>query len=169
MAARSSSIKPLIAARPGYINLVLLAKMISTFDQMPGGRICINLIASQNENESEVEGEGVRYPKEQRYELMEEEVSILKALWTTRGPVNFEGKFHKRSGAHIRPRPHQQPFPKFNLGGGSRQAWELSAKHSDAHLFWGPAGKDHLEHCRDQGDGARAWPRKRSASACGCR
>jgi alkanesulfonate monooxygenase len=84
MAARSSTIKPLIAARPGYINPVLLAKMISTFDQMSGGRICINLIAGQNE--SEVEGEGVRYPKEQRYELMEEEVSILKALWTARGP-----------------------------------------------------------------------------------
>ena len=39
MAARSSKIKPLIAARPGYINPVLLAKMISTFDQMSGGRI----------------------------------------------------------------------------------------------------------------------------------
>ena len=135
MAARSSHIKPLIAARPGYINPVLLAKMISTFDQMSGGRICINLIAGQNE--SEVEGEGVRYAKEERYALMEEEVSILKALWTTRGPLNFEGKFHKLSGAHIRPRPHQQPFPKFYLGGGSRQAWELSAKHSDVHLFWG--------------------------------
>ncbi len=135
MAARSSTIKPLIAARPGYINPVLLAKMISTFDQMSGGRICVNLIAGQNE--SEVEGEGVRYPKEERYALMEEEVSIVKALWTTRGPLNFEGKFHKLSGAHIRPRPLQQPFPKFYLGGGSRQAWELSAKHSDVHLFWG--------------------------------
>src|SRR3984893_19143633 len=68
---------------------------------------------------------------------MEEEVSILKALWTTRGPLNFEGQFHKLSGAHIRPRPLQQPFPRFYLGGGSRQAWELSAKHSDVHLFWG--------------------------------
>ena len=50
MAACSSFIKPLIAARPGYINPVLLAKMISTFDQMSGGRICINLIAGQNES-----------------------------------------------------------------------------------------------------------------------
>jgi alkanesulfonate monooxygenase len=129
MAARSSKIKPLIAARPGYFNPVLLAKMISTFDQLSDGRICINLIAGQNE--SEVESEGVRYAKEERYALMEEEVSILKALWTTRGPVHFEGKFHTLSGAHIR------PFPKFYLGGGSRAAWELSAKHSDVHLFWG--------------------------------
>jgi alkanesulfonate monooxygenase len=135
MAARSSKIKPLIAARPGYINPVLLAKMISTFDQMSGGRICVNLIAGQNE--SEVEAEGIRYAKEERYALMEEEVSILKALWTTHGPVHFKGRFHTLSGAHIRPRPQQVPYPKFYLGGGSRQAWEMSAKHSDVHLFWG--------------------------------
>jgi alkanesulfonate monooxygenase len=135
MAARSAGIKPLIAARPGYINPVLMAKMISTFDQMSGGRICVNLIAGQNE--SEVEAEGVRHAKEERYALMEEEVSILKALWTSRVPVHFQGKFHTIAGAHVRPRPLQQPFPKFYLGGGSRQAWEMSAKHSDVHLFWG--------------------------------
>jgi alkanesulfonate monooxygenase len=135
MAARSSRIKPLIAARPGYINPVLLAKMISTFDHMSGGRICVNLIAGQNE--SEVEAEGIRQPKEERYALMEEEVSILKALWTAHGPTHFQGRFHTISGAHIRPRPFQQPFPKFYLGGGSREAWQMSAKHSDVHLFWG--------------------------------
>jgi alkanesulfonate monooxygenase len=27
--------------------------------------------------------------------------------------------------------------PRFYLGGGSAEAWELSAKHSDVHLFWG--------------------------------
>jgi len=135
MAARSAIIKPLIAARPGYINPVLMAKMISTFDQMSGGRICINQIAGQNE--SEVEAEGVRHPKEERYALMEEEVSILKALWTTPGQVHFHGKFHTLSGAHVRPKPLQKPYPKFYLGGGSRQAWEVSAKHSDVHLFWG--------------------------------
>jgi alkanesulfonate monooxygenase len=135
MAARSNSIKPLIAARPGYINPVLMAKMIATFDQMSGGRICINLIAGQNE--SEVEAEGVHYAKEERYALMEEEVSILKAIWTTSGPVHFAGKFHAISGAHVRPKPLQKPFPKFYLGGGSLQAWQMSAKHSDVHLFWG--------------------------------
>jgi alkanesulfonate monooxygenase len=135
MAARSSKIKPLIAARPGYINPVLLAKMVSTFDQMSGGRICINLIAGQNE--SEVEGEGIKYAKEERYDLMEEEVRILKLLWTNRKAISFEGKFHKLTNAQIRPRMLQQPHPKFYLGGGSRQAWEISAKHSDVHLFWG--------------------------------
>src|SRR3984893_3851873 len=135
MAARSAKIKPLIAARPGYINPVLLAKMISSFDQMSGGRICVNLIAGQNE--SEVAGEGVRYAKEERYALMEDEVSILKALWTARGPVNFQGRFHTLSSAHIRPRPLQKPISRVSLVGGSLSGSEMSAKHSDVHLFWG--------------------------------
>ena len=37
--AFSSSIKPLIAARPGYVDPVLLAKMISTFNQMAGDHL----------------------------------------------------------------------------------------------------------------------------------
>src|SRR6476646_10117269 len=134
MAARSSKIKPLIAARPSYINPVLLAKMIATFDQLSGGRICINLIAGQSEAENE--SEGIKWGKEERYEIMDEEVSILKALWTARGPLTWDGKFYQLKGAQIRPHPLQQPYPRFYLGGGSQQAWEISAKHSDVHLFW---------------------------------
>ncbi|MBT6272566.1 MAG: LLM class flavin-dependent oxidoreductase, partial [Chromatiales bacterium] len=143
MAARSSSIKPLIAARPGYINPVLLAKMISTFDALSGGRISVNLIAGQAE--AEVQGEGVRYTKEDRYALMNEEVEILKALWTASEPLDFDGRFHQIKGASIAPKPTQQPYPKFYLGGGSQEAWEISAKHSDVHLFWG----DTPEHIAD--------------------
>jgi alkanesulfonate monooxygenase len=135
MVGRSKSIRMLVAARPSYINPVLLAKMISTFDQLSGGRICINLIAGQSEAENA--SEGIRWGKEERYEIMDEEVSILKALWTTRGPVTYDGKFYQLKDTQIRPYPLQKPYPKFYLGGGSRQAWEISAKHSDVHLFWG--------------------------------
>ena len=135
MVARSKSIRMLVAARPSYINPVLLAKMIATFDQLSGGRICINLIAGQSEAENQ--SEGIRWGKEARYEIMDEEVSILKALWTTRGPVTFDGKYHQIKGAQIRPHPLQQPHPRFYLGGGSSQAWDVSAKHADVHLFWG--------------------------------
>src|SRR3546814_14303098 len=68
---------------------------------------------------------------------MDEEVAILKALWTATGAVNFEGRFHTLRGARIAPPPFQRPHPRFYLGGGSGQAWEISAKHADVHLFWG--------------------------------
>ncbi|MEM7255017.1 MAG: LLM class flavin-dependent oxidoreductase [Pseudomonadota bacterium] len=135
MAARTTRIKPLIAARPGYINPVLLAKMISTFDQFSNGRISVNLIAGQAE--SEVQGEGVHIAKEDRYRQMAEEVSILKALWAAEDDIDFDGDFHTLRGAKINPPPCQQPHPKFYLGGGSEEAWQMSAQHSDVHLFWG--------------------------------
>ena len=135
LAARSQSIKMLIAARPGYINPVLLAKMIATLDNLSGGRVSVNLIAGQFE--AELEADGIRYAKEDRYALMDEEVSILKALWTANRPVDFAGRFYTLRQASIRPRIVQRPHPAFYLGGGSQQAAELSAKHSDVHLFWG--------------------------------
>jgi alkanesulfonate monooxygenase len=134
MVARSKSIRMLVAARPSYINPVLLAKMIAAFDQLSGGRICINLIAGQSEQENA--SEGIKWRKEERYEIMEEEVALLKMLWT-QPAVTFDGKFYQLKDAQVRPRPFQRPHPPFYLGGGSRQAWEISAKHSDVHLFWG--------------------------------
>ena len=135
MAARSKRIKPLIAARPGYFNPVHLAKMIATFDQMTEGRIAINLIAGQSEKE--LLSEGIRMAKDDRYAMMDEEVTIMKALWTAKGPTDFKGRFHHLEGSQVRPRTVQKPYPKFYLGGGSMPAWEMSAKHSDVHLMWG--------------------------------
>jgi alkanesulfonate monooxygenase len=135
MLGQSRTIKMLVAARPGYVNPVLLAKMIAALDQLSGGRVAVNLIAGQSD--AEAQAEGIVWTKQQRYEMMDEEVSILKALWTSRGKVDFEGRYHTLRGARIAPHPLQQPYPRFYLGGGSRQAWEISAKHADVHLFWG--------------------------------
>jgi alkanesulfonate monooxygenase len=114
---------------------VQLAKMGATFDQLSGGRLAVNLIAGQSE--AEALAEGISLAKQDRYALLEEDVSIMKALWSARGPVDFAGRFHTLKGARIVPRPLQSPYPRFYLGGGSAEAWEISAKHSDIHLFWG--------------------------------
>jgi alkanesulfonate monooxygenase len=135
LAGRHSRIRMLVAARPGYINPVMLARMITAYDQLTGGRIAVNLIAGQSELENAADG--IRIAKEDRYALMEEEVGILKRLWTDEEPLHHEGRFHTLQGARVLPRPFQRPHPRFYLGGGSREAWELSAKHSDVHLFWG--------------------------------
>ncbi|HEY1413540.1 MAG TPA: LLM class flavin-dependent oxidoreductase [Rhodopila sp.] len=131
--AKTQRITALVAARPGYINPVQLARMGATFDRLSGGRLAVNLIAGQSE--ADTAADGIVLAKEDRYALMDEDVSIMKALWSTRAPVNFEGRFHTLKGARIS--PHLSRVPRFYLGGGSAEAWELSAKHSDVHLFWG--------------------------------
>src|SRR3546814_18104867 len=81
---RSRSIRMLVAARPGYVNPVLLAKMITAFDQLSGGRVAVNLIAGQRENETAAEG--IRWSQADRYDLMDEEVAILQE----RGSIGSE-------------------------------------------------------------------------------
>lgn len=166
MAAQTSRIAPLIAARPGYMNPVLLAKMIATFDQMSGGRICVNLIAGQADQE--ILSEGISLAKEDRYAIMEEEVSIMKALWTSEDPVYFKGRFHEVNGAIVVPKPLQKPYPKFYLGGGSEEAWEMSAKHSDVHLFWGDLPETIATNIADIRERAAAY-RRRDAIGFGMR
>lgn len=131
--ARTRSIRMLVAARPGYVSPVLLARMIGAMDRLSGGRVAVNLIAGQSDDEAREDG--VLLSKDDRYALMDEDVTVMKALWSQGAPLNFEGRFHSLRGARVRPRP--QTPPRFYLGGGSPQAWEVSAKHADVHLFWG--------------------------------
>ena len=133
-AARTKHIAPLIALRSGYCNPTLSAKMFATLDRMSGGRLCVNLIAGLNDDDTRADG--ILDSKEIRYEKMDEEVQIMKRLWTSNEPIGFEGK-HYQVNQVIEPKPLQQPHPPFFLGGGSDQALEISARHSTVHLFWG--------------------------------
>jgi alkanesulfonate monooxygenase len=132
--ARTERIRMLVAARPGYVNPVLMARMVGAMEQLSGGgRVAVNLIAGQSDTEALQDG--ITLAKEDRYAQMEEDVTIMKRLWSDGTPFHFDGRFTKLQGARIAPRPTRPP--RFYLGGGSMEAWEVSAKHSDVHLFWG--------------------------------
>jgi len=135
IAARTERIKPLVAARPGLIAPTVMAKMISTFDQLSGGRVCINLIAGGSY--AEMAADGDFHSHDERYEMMDETVTIMKRVWTEDSPVTFTGKHFRVENAVVMPRPFQQPHPPFYLGGISRAAREVCAKHADVYLLWG--------------------------------
>lgn len=131
--ARTSTLRMLVASRPGYASPVLMARMIGAMDRLSGGRVAVNLIAGQSD--AEATQDGITLAKEDRYAHMEEDVRIMKHLWSSSEPLNFEGRFHTLKGARAMPRP-RKPM-RFYLGGGSPEAWALSARHADVHLFWG--------------------------------
>jgi alkanesulfonate monooxygenase len=143
VAAHTTSLKLLLALKPGFIHPVAQAKMISAFDQMTNGRIAINLIIGSSAKDAVAEGQ--IGPKEDRYRQLEEEVMLLKRLWTEEAVVH-EGEFHRTNAPMIVPKPYQSPYPEFFLGGGSDQAADISARHSSVHLFWG----DYPEKIRDE-------------------
>lgn len=131
---QTSSIDMLVAARPGVIAPTMMAKMISTFDQLSGGRIRINLIAGGGVEESRADG--VYLDHDQRYGHMDETVTVMKKCWSERRPFDFEGRHVKVEQADVRPKPFQDPHPPFYIGGLSPAAMEVGTRHADVYLFW---------------------------------
>lgn len=135
VAAKTEKIVPLVAARPGFIAPTVLAKMLSTFDQLTGGRVRVNLIAGGTS--SELEADGSFYGHDERYELFDESLDVMKRAWTEDEPFDFDGKYFKANHIVVKPKPYQKPFPPIYLGGLSEAAKKLCARHADVHLFWG--------------------------------
>ena len=135
IAARTKRLKPLLAVRPGYIVPTMMAKMVSTFDQLTEGRLSLNLIAGPGGAQQAMDG--ITYGHDERYEVMDEAVQIMKCVWTESDPVTYRGRHYQTEGAVVLPRPYQQPHPPFYIGGESEAAQEVGAKHADAYLFWG--------------------------------
>lgn len=131
---QTTSIDMLVAARPGVIAPTMMAKMISTFDQLSGGRVRVNLIAGGGVRESRADG--VYLDHDERYEFMDETVTLMKQCWSERRPFDFEGKHVKVEKADVRPKPLQDPHPPFYIGGVSPAAIEVGTKHADVYLFW---------------------------------
>lgn len=133
--ARTKKIDALLAARAGFIAPTVMAKMISTFDQLSEGRVRINLITGGSAKE--MEADGMFADHDQRYVLLDEAVSLMKQAWEAEEPFDFEGEVYKAKGVDVRPKPFQRPRPPFYLGGMSDAAKTVCAKHADVHLFWG--------------------------------
>jgi alkanesulfonate monooxygenase len=135
IAAHTKRLKPLLAARPGYIVPTMMAKMVSTFDQLSGGRVSINLIAGPGGAQQAMDG--ITYVHDERYEVMDEGVQIMKRVWTEREPVSYTGKHFEIDNAVVLPRPLQEPHPLFYIGGESDAARDVGAKHANVFLVWG--------------------------------
>ena len=135
IAARTERLKPLVAVRAGYMLPQQMAKMFTTFDQLTKGRVYINLIAGPGG--AEQAAEGLFYEHDERYEVMDETVTLMKRLWTEDAPVTYKGKHFQLENGVVRPRPYQSPYPRFYIGGSSPAAKDVGAKQTDVYLFWG--------------------------------
>ncbi len=84
----------------------LLAKQAAEVDMLCGGRFRLGLGVGWNKLEYDALG----MPFDQRGALLEEQVAVLRALWTEKS-VTFDGQFHHLNHAGIAPPPAQQPIP----------------------------------------------------------
>ncbi len=121
MLARTQKIKALVAIKPGYFHPVAHAKMVTALDQLSNGRVYLNLIAGLSEKDAVAEGQ--YGSKEERYAQLEEEVALMKRLWTEEGVVH-DGKYYQTNGPRITaadfPAPSPALLPGRRFGAGRR-------------------------------------------------
>ena len=106
----------------------LVAKQAAAVDVLSGGRLRLGIGIGWNEVEFEALGEDFH----NRGKRSEEQVEVLRALWT-KDVVTYKGKWHSISDAGLNPMPVQQPIPIL-FGGMADPVLRRAAKLGDGWL-----------------------------------
>lgn len=106
----------------------LVAKQAAAIDILSRGRLRLGVGIGWNA----VEFEALNEDFHTRGKRMEEQITVLRALWTQR-EVTFEGRWHHIDHAGLWPMPVQQPIPIW-IGGTADVAIERAARLADGFL-----------------------------------
>ena len=104
---------------------VLVAKQAAALDVLSGGRLRLGIGIGWNP----VEYEGLGADFKNRGRRSEEQVEVLRKLWTEE-LVTFDGRWHKITDAGIKPPPVQRPIPVW-FGGSDDRVLRRLAKLGD--------------------------------------
>lgn len=126
-----------------FRNPALLAKALTTIDNISNGRLEIGLGAGWMDEE--YRAYGYEFPSiGTRLRQLEEGVQILKAMFTAK-KASFKGRYYTVADAFNNPQPVQKPHPPITIGGsGEKTMLRIVAKYADR---WNcPAGYRSFEH-----------------------
>jgi probable F420-dependent oxidoreductase len=107
---------------------VMVAKQAADLDTLCKGRLRLGVGIGWNP--IEYEALGIRF--DDRARRFEEQIEVLRRLWTER-VVTFDGRFHHLHAAGINPRPIQQPIPIW-IGASAEAAVKRAARIADGFL-----------------------------------
>jgi len=107
----------------------LLAKVVATVDQLSNGRVILGVGAGWHRPEFEAysiwDDDKVRVAKTR------EGIELIRKLWTSDKPVNFEGNYYKVMGSVLEPKPVQKPYPPLWFGTTGAYMLKLAARYAD--------------------------------------
>jgi alkanesulfonate monooxygenase len=128
----SERLKFLVAFRPGLVSPTLAAQMATTFQNLSGGRLLLNVVAGGESHEQRSYGDFL--DKTGRYARADEFLTIVRRLWAGE-QVTFVGEHLRVEGAQLARVPEVPPAIYF--GGSSTEAGAVAARHADVYLTWG--------------------------------
>jgi alkanesulfonate monooxygenase len=112
-------------------NPVALAKQLATMDQFSGGRLIMGMASGWYKREFDAMG----IPFEKRGKLMDENLEILRRLWTEE-KVDGTYMSHNISAAVMYPKPVQQPQIPILIGGYVDKVLQRAATTGDGWLTY---------------------------------
>jgi probable F420-dependent oxidoreductase len=113
----------------------LLAKQAAELDLLCGGRLRLGLGIGWNKLEYDALG----VPFDERAAILEEQIPVLRALWTQKS-VTVDGRFHHIRAAGLEPLPVQRPIPIW-IGGHAPAALRRVGRVADGWFpMWRPGG-----------------------------
>ena len=130
--ARTTTLKFLVAFRPGVISPTLAAQMAATYQRISRGRLLLNVVTGGDEVEQRRFGD--RLDHDQRYARTDEFLHVVRSVWSGT-PLDFEGAHYRVEGATLMGVP--DPVPPIYFGGSSDAALPVAARRADVYLTWG--------------------------------
>ena len=131
--SRTTSLKVLLAHRPGFLAPTLAARAYATLDAFHPGRVAMHVITGGDDADQQRDGDFL--DKATRYARTDDFLAVVRQEWESATPFDHEGPFYRvRQGwSSVRP---ATPIPVY-FGGASADAVRVGGKHADVYAFWG--------------------------------
>jgi alkanesulfonate monooxygenase SsuD/methylene tetrahydromethanopterin reductase-like flavin-dependent oxidoreductase (luciferase family) len=122
----------------------MLAKIAATVDIVSGGRLDFGIGAGSRPSipwaRREYDAYGLPYhDSAHAVGSLAEACTVIRRLWTSGQPFDFDGAYIHLTGAFCNPKPVQRPHPPILIGGRSTATLRVVAEHAD---LWNIPGGD---------------------------
>ncbi len=134
-AAHTEHLHMLIAHRPGFLAPTVAARAAASLDHFTGGRVSLNIVSGGSDADLARDGDWSQ--KDTRYARTDEFLDIMRQVWTSATPFDYEGTHYRVKNAFSDIKPLQKPSIPIYFGGASGAAVPVGAKHADVYMFWG--------------------------------
>src|ERR1700753_1969635 len=126
----------------------MLAQTALTIDHLARGRFILGLGSGESENTLPYGFDFAR-----PVGRFEEALHVIRLLWDSDGPVDFEGQFYTLHHARLDTEPHQGRPPPIWIGASGPRMLDIAGRHADG---WWPAGAWTPEHYAEMLSAVRA-------------
>jgi alkanesulfonate monooxygenase len=121
----TSNLCPLVAVQPIYLHPYTVAKLVSSFAQLFGRRVYLNMVAGGFTNDLKALSDATGHDR--RYDRLVEYTEIIKRLCSSTAAVQFDGEFYQIASLKLEPSLPSELAPGVFVSGSS-EAGQAAAR-----------------------------------------